>query len=133
MNFFTVLFTTLLLTLFSIKGCLGNERRRREASEDRLEMKHEQRENNREDQFRHEVRKTRSDELKDDNVDDLFMSEEDASSFMRRDRDNYDESVEERADRLREVEENRREDASKTPKERSREKRENTRERKYEL
>ena len=66
-------------------------------------------------------------------VDDLFMSEEDASSFMRRDRDNYDESVEERADRLREVEENRREDASKTPKERSREKRENTRERKYEL
>ena len=67
-------------------------------------------------------------------MDDLFLSDEEATTFMRdNDRGNYDESMEERDDRRREAAENKREDAAKSPHEKNAETRENNRERRYEL
>jgi len=134
MNLYSFFCTTLLLSIFSVKGVLGSDRRRREAREDRLELTQEQRENKREAKFRADVRKPRSPDLKDDKVDDLFLSDEEATTFMRdNDRGNYDESMEERDDRRREAAENKREDAAKSPHEKTAETRENNRERRYEL
>ena len=65
-------------------------------------------------------------------VDDLFLSEQDASTFLR-DRGGTDEAKEARDDRMREVAENRREDAGKTSREKDSETLENSRERRHEL
>jgi len=136
MNSITLLITTLILSCFTFEGsCVEDfksERRKREVREDRLEMTQEQNEDQREVKFRTEARKRKADGRIEENADDLFLSERDASDFLG-DRDSFDESPEERLDRKREAAEDRREEARKTPREKTSELREKTRERRSEL